>query len=86
MRIYKYQRFSDPITFSSPSKTYSSREAEREAILFIYNAFFSQIIIQGSLLINADCLILVDDFQRKRIGYIDEDCPQMWLDIVGNPN
>ena len=72
--------------FSGPIKANSPREAELKAILFIYVAFSSQATVQGRLQINSDCLSLVHEFQKRRLGHLHEECMQRWQDMINNPN
>lgn len=72
--------------FSGPSSANSPREAEREAILFVYNAFASQRIIQGRLQINTDCIFLVEEFLKQRAGNFKIAGSDSWIKIIQNPD
>ena len=70
--------------FSGPSSANSPREAEKEAILFVSDAFASQRIIQGRLQINTDCLFLVEDFLNQRAGNLKIAGSDSWIKIIQN--
>ena len=66
--------------------TDKDREAEREAILFVYKAFTSQRTIQGRLQIRTDCLTLFNDVQKLRAGNGSPSKLSDWAGLISNPN
>ncbi|KAL1831143.1 hypothetical protein ACET3Z_000794 [Daucus carota] len=72
--------------FAGPSLAPSPREAEREAILFVYKAFTSQRTIQGRLQIRTDCLTLFNDVQKLRAGNGSPSKLSDWAGLISNPN
>ncbi|KAL1808033.1 hypothetical protein ACET3Z_025023 [Daucus carota] len=71
--------------FSGPCSADSPRDAEREAILFLFKAFTSQNSIQGRLQINTDCMSLVDEFQKQRAGLSKTTTSEDWLTLLNTP-
>ena len=72
--------------FSGPSKALSPKEAEREAILFVFKCFISQRVIQGRLQIKTDCASLVKDFQLQRAGSQTVTENPEWAQLIHSPN